>query len=242
MKSSALALFLGLAAQALPAPLQVNQPAAGERRAGGDSRRRPAAISRRRWIAPRPATSSSWRAARRSPATSSCPRRPATVTRFCRTAPTAGLPDAGRAHRPRRTAASSRRFSRPTGRRRCAPRPARITGASCCSSSDPTPAPAATSWRSATASPAQAGDSAAARSRRRSLLHPWRSRARPEARHRDEQRVDHRRRLAHLRHQVDQPGRAGDRRLERARPVPDREQLSRGLRRELHARRRAAGA
>ena len=79
------------------------------------------------------------------------------------------------------------------------------------------------------------------RSHRRSLLHPRRSRPGTEARHRPEQRIDNGQWLIHLGHQRHRPGYAGDRGVERPRPVPDRQQLPGSRRRERHARRGDAG-
>ena len=241
MKSSAFALFLGLAAQALPATLQLNPPAAASEGpaairvgAGGDLQ---AALDRAKAgdvieLASGAMLHRELRPAREGRQPLHHPedcadRRPARRDRRASTPP---------------TAASSRGSSRPTARRRCARRPG------------------AHHWRlmllefGPNASAVRRHPGARRRHRRRSpatrmphdlvvdrcYIHGDPG-ARPEARHRDEQRLDDRHRLVHLRHQVDQPGRAGDRRLERARPVSDREQLSRGIRRELHARRRAAG-
>ena len=79
MKSSAFALFLGLAAQALPATLQLNQPAAASEGpaairvgVGGDLQ---AAIDRAKAGDVIELASGAI-----SPGTSSCPRRPATAT------------------------------------------------------------------------------------------------------------------------------------------------------------------
>ena len=240
MKSSAFALFLALAAQALPATLQLDQPAAASEGpaairvgAGGDLQ---AAIERAR-------AGDVIELASGASFTGNfvLPAKAGNRYIILRTAPTAGLPDASSRVDPSHSGKLAR-IQSPNGS------PALRT------------APGAHHWRlmllefgpNATAGGdiLALGDGYAgpgrrlgpSRSRRRSLLHPRRSRARPEARHRDEQRVDDRRRLVHLRHQVDEPGRAGDRRLERSRSVPGREQLSRGIRRELHARRIAAGA
>ena len=206
-----------LAAQALPATLElVARPRRGT---GGDSRRR-----RRRSAGG--ARSREGRRRHRagerrhvSPGTSSCPRRPATATPSCgpRRPPACPTPSAridpaqsGKLAKIQSPNGSPALRTAP-GSPSLAPDAARVR--------TQRPRPSGDILVLGDASPAQSSEPGhAARSRRRSLLHPWRSRARPEARHRDEQRVD-RSSIGslHLRHQVDEPGRAGDRRLERYR-------------------------
>ena len=187
MKSSAFALFLALAAQALPATLQLNQPAAASEGpaairvgAGGDLQ---AALDRAK-------AGDVIELASGASFTGNfvLPAKAGNRYIILRTAPTAGLPDASSRIDPSQSGKLAR-IQSPNGS------PALRT------------APGAHHWRlmllefgpNATAggdimvlgdaTPAQAGDSDASRSGRRSLLHPWRSRARPEARHRDEQRA-----------------------------------------------------
>ena len=195
MKSSAFALFLGLAAQALPAPLQVNQPAAASEApaairvgAGGDLQ---AALDRAKAgdvieLASGAIVHRQLRPAGEEPATatSSCgPRRPP------------ACPTPIGAHRPRRTAASSRGSSRPTASPALRTAPGRPSlAADAARVRTERQRRPATSWCSATAPPRSRAPRAAARSGRRSLLHPRRPGARPEARHRDEQRLDDHRR------------------------------------------------
>ena len=181
--------------------------------------------------------------ARRSPGTSCCPQKSGTRYITIRTAAVRRPAEGRRAHRPGAQPAGSRGCSRRTGRRRCAPPPGahhwRAHAPRIRAESGAAPA---TSWCSATAPPRNRASTGCRTICvvDRCYIHGDPG-ARPEARHRAEQRVDDHHRVVHLRHQV---RRARTRRRSPAgtvRAVPDREQLPRSVRRELHARRRDAG-
>ena len=189
MKSSAFALFLGAGGTGAAG----NAPARRRRRRAKGRRRfasAPAAICRRRSIAPRPGDVIELASGATFTGNFVLPAKPGNRYTILRTAPTAGLPDASsridpshsgklaRIQSPNSVAGAAHGTRRPS----LAPDAARVR--------TQRPRPPATSWCSATHRRRSRATRDASRSRRRSLLHPWRSGARPEARHRDEWRVD----------------------------------------------------